>query len=679
MLFKTYVGAVPDGVLIDGLFSDWDRVNNNLDIDVNKIANRNIDIQEYRIMQNDEYLSFYLKVDGTLMKGTSVPLILTNTEQLTQSSAVVTKSETEVKKPYTPSKPVEIELPAELLGEDKAYIFIDTDQATNTGYHPDWLTIGADHMLEIKGKEGLILSSSYHVFIGTNQNDWTWSFKGNIDAEKDSTRLETRISQNEIGLEYNEKCDVFFCVMDWSEKKDVAGNEISALPGMPLTLPETFPEFNEKINTRAEKIGIGNNSLATALNNQRKIVRDDNGIWFAFWYNNSGGKSEIMAANSADPTGSTWNAPIELVGNNGIINTQNVNVSNPTVAINSDRDRIHLVWVNNTEAMKDINYSMCTDLNNFNKSGSWKTADGLTTGCEEISTTSETCNAPSIAINSTGEPHVVWTQDIFPGKIYYTNFSSTSNSWSTPVKINGSSEFPEPAGTAVLDIDSNDNLHLAWGNLSSGEVCYRKCLSTNDSRDRVNWTNAYGQLGYDIVIPKDDNVMAKSPSLVCDSNDNIWVVVHETKDETIWYNKCTNDSWDMANTIWALKGQEYPTIGADNYGGVHCVWRNVTYKSIQYSFNSSSSSWSTPINLTELFDNYNPAIEKNVFLGSTYIGIVYTNKSGLKFNVTFHSHEIPEFPDLILPIVITSMIILVTLATKRVRKETRKNEDSGYI
>ena len=563
----------------------------------------------------------------------------------------------------------------EILGEDKAYIFIDTDSNSNTGYHQDWLTIGADYMLEIKGKDGQILSKGYYVFKGHNQNDWEWLFIGNIAAKKDNTRLETQISQNEIGLGNNVKFNVFFCIMDWNDKKDVAGNEILSVPGLPLSFPHTDLEFYEKRSSRAINIGDTDDTKGTAYNNQRKIVRNNTGIWFAFWHNESTdtGNNELWGAYSTDTTGSSWNEPVELVGDNGIIQTQTTGADYPSIAINSTRDQIHIVWVNNSGGIQKINYSHCIDLNHFGESNYWRRADNVTFGCEKISTaSSETCDYPCIAVNSTGKPHVLWTQNFNPGKIYYANFSRVSNSWCTPVNINTSGG-PPTAGAATLDIDSNDNLHLAWGNQSSGEVCYRRCNSTEDSRDPNNWKKADGNPGYDIVIHKDNFGMHNLPSMVCDSGDNVWVVVHELSDKDIWYNKCTGSSWGTENTISTTNELEYPTICADNNGVVYCVWRNSTDEDIVFSLNSGSG-WTQPVNLTSAFVNYYPNIEKNI-LGSTDIGIVYTNTS--QGDVMFYLHQVPEFSTLIFPLVMTSMIMLAIFVNKRSGKIRKKKEDSG--
>ena len=144
---------------------------------------------------------------------------------------------------------------------------------------------------------------------------------------------------------------------------------------------------------------------------------------------------------------------------------------------------------------------------------------------------------------------------------------------------------------------------------------------------------------------------------------------NEISEQDIWYNTCTGGTWGTEDTISTANDLLFPTIGVDNNGGVHCVWRNVDNGKIQYSFNSSITVWSTPVDITDAYKDYYPNIEKNIFSGSTYIGIVYINKSLPSFyNVTFYSHQIPEFPTLSLPIVTTSMIMLVIYETKKARK-----------
>ena len=70
----SYIGSISNEIVIDGAFSDWENKDVYLDSDDEEINNKNIDVNRYRIAQDDDKLSFYFDVDGTMMGGVSIPI-----------------------------------------------------------------------------------------------------------------------------------------------------------------------------------------------------------------------------------------------------------------------------------------------------------------------------------------------------------------------------------------------------------------------------------------------------------------------------------------------------------------------------------------------------------------------------------------------------------------------------
>ena len=94
-----YIEEVSDHIIIDGAFEDWKNIPGHPDTDPEPINNENIDLNEYRITNTDEDLSFYLRVDGTMMGGTYVPIKpeFATTSPEPQSNLEATSSELQVK------------------------------------------------------------------------------------------------------------------------------------------------------------------------------------------------------------------------------------------------------------------------------------------------------------------------------------------------------------------------------------------------------------------------------------------------------------------------------------------------------------------------------------------------------------------------------------------------------
>ncbi|MCK5559284.1 MAG: hypothetical protein KAJ51_01775, partial [Thermoplasmata archaeon] len=106
-----------------------------------------------------------------------------------------------------------------LLGQDQALIFIDIDQNVGTGYRAradnNQFAVGAEYLLEITGKHGQILKSKYLKYTG-NGHDWDWNSLGTLKVGKDSSRLETQIGLEQVGLNEGQGYNLYFYIADWN-------------------------------------------------------------------------------------------------------------------------------------------------------------------------------------------------------------------------------------------------------------------------------------------------------------------------------------------------------------------------------------------------------------------------------------------------------------------------------
>jgi hypothetical protein len=113
--------------------------------------------------------------------------------------------------------PDEIPLPYR-LGEDKAYIFIDSDRDIATGLIVSTQAepLGADYVVEITGKYGHIFSKELMSYTG-NGYTWEWSSLGPVPVGKDRSRLEVSVDLSMLSIDINNGLDSYFFITDWSE------------------------------------------------------------------------------------------------------------------------------------------------------------------------------------------------------------------------------------------------------------------------------------------------------------------------------------------------------------------------------------------------------------------------------------------------------------------------------
>ena len=238
----SYIEKVPEGIEIDGAFEDWKDISGKKDPD--DVKNKNIDINDYRSTKDTELMSFYLDVEGEMLAGVRVP---SDKARVVPSKPVDDIPSEPINTPDPPSE--EVPLP-EKTGEDKIYIFIDSDNENDTGYRLSFFPIGADYMIEITGQYGNILSSRYYIYSGEDEQEkWSWKVKGKVKVAIEDKKLEGQISIEDLGLigEFR----VYFHTVDWENNEDYT-SEIS-----PINIELDFDILPKPDGTRATVLVIG--------------------------------------------------------------------------------------------------------------------------------------------------------------------------------------------------------------------------------------------------------------------------------------------------------------------------------------------------------------------------------------------------------------------------------------
>ncbi len=104
-------------------------------------------------------------------------------------------------------------------GEDRLWIFLDADKNNYTGYAVPMGRIGAEYLIEVKGRGGEITSSTLYRFntsLPFPRSSWVWCFVADIPAAKDKTRIELQIDASYLP----NGADVFFYTTDWENAFD---------------------------------------------------------------------------------------------------------------------------------------------------------------------------------------------------------------------------------------------------------------------------------------------------------------------------------------------------------------------------------------------------------------------------------------------------------------------------
>ncbi len=248
-----YIGEVSERIVIDGAFDDWKDISSYLDNDQDSVKNKNIDMNEYRLAYSEGDLSLYFEVEGTMMGGTTVPV----KPEFVEKSSIESVTHSQITPEIIDEKDInaisqeireKIPLP-QVLGEDSAYIFLDTDQNPTTGCYLEAHNIGADYLIQITGKNGRILESNCYIFdtgelgglitVGGTQNN-NWQYITNVPVGIDSRRLETTIDLSNLGVQHpGQNCmKLFFYIKAWNDEKDTikAPFEIQGLKPIPKQL-----------------------------------------------------------------------------------------------------------------------------------------------------------------------------------------------------------------------------------------------------------------------------------------------------------------------------------------------------------------------------------------------------------------------------------------------------------
>ncbi len=265
------------------------------------------------------------------------------------------------------------------------------------------------------------------------------------------------------------------------------------------------------------------------------------------WCDDTPGNYEIYYKKSTDG-GATWSTSQKLTGTSGASYC-------PVIAVDSSGN-LQVVWYDSTPGNNEIYYKKSMDAG-----ATWSPSQRLTWN-------SGASWHPVIALDSSGNPHVVWYDDT-PGNldIYYKKSTDGGTTWPTSQRLtwtSGASYSP------AIAIDSSDNLHVVWDDYTPGypEIYYKKGANEGASwapSQRLTWTSG----------------SSHAPAIAVEFPGNLHLVWYDDTpgNPEIYYKKSTDGgaTWTTGQRLTLTSGSsESPSISVDSSGNIHVVWMDKT-------------------------------------------------------------------------------------------------------
>ncbi|MHA1377403.1 MAG: hypothetical protein ACTSRG_03365 [Candidatus Helarchaeota archaeon] len=339
-------------------------------------------------------------------------------------------------------------------------------------------------------------------------------------------------------------------------------------------------------------------------------------VWQDYTDGEWGTDSEIMYANC---TAAGWSNATVISDNSTLWN--NGSSYNPSVAVDGTGN-VHVVWSDYTNGT----WGTDSEIMYVNRTAAgWSNA----TVISDDSTLWNNGGSvyPSIAVDSTGNVHVVWS-DYTNGtwgtdsEIMYANRTAAGWSNATVISDDGTLWNDDSSSYPSIAVDSTGNVHVVWQDYTDGEWgTDSEIMYAN--RTAAGWSNA--------TVISDDSTLWNNghswkPSIAVDSDGNVYVVWEDdTKfggDFDIMYTNRTAAGWSKAivlsddGTFWNDGGSNYPSIAVYGTGNVHVVWRD-----------STDGEWGTDSEI--MYAKWSPNAQQENPLWILILGIQRPANSGL--------------------------------------------------
>src|SRR5213593_493405 len=333
-----YLGVVPSAPQVDGAFDEWSALSADGSNDVTPRPNPDIDVARYGAQHGGTSTFLYTDVFGRILRGTAVPetpqpVPLQNTSGPADTDRdtvpdVVDPSPLDFNNDGIPdaqtngdydgdgitdygfpggtdywlNTTIPSTFPAPyagrsvsvyigpdnrppVLGDDAIRIFLDIDNSTFSGYSIGG--IGADRLVELRGKDGTVTQAALLAFTGSFPGQWAWTPLAPVTVALGYHAVELSVLLNASKL-YVESGD-FWGSVDSTTVVRAFAPLTSSFKVSSASAPLALPWQQSGPQPSSVLIDPNSNSGTTVYNQQRKVVRAGTGA----------GATPCDAANSA--------------------------------------------------------------------------------------------------------------------------------------------------------------------------------------------------------------------------------------------------------------------------------------------------------------------------------------------------------------------------------------------
>ncbi|TLZ78117.1 MAG: hypothetical protein E6K08_01800, partial [Methanobacteriota archaeon] len=315
-----YLGIVPSGPRVDGGFDEWTALSADGTSDVSPRSDPSIDLSGYGARRGGAFTYFYTDVTGRILQGTSAP----QQPRPTQASQPPADTDRDTVPDAIDPMPMDFNndgtpdaqtncdvdgdgiidygcpggtdywlnttIPSNFpapyagrfvsvyigpdnrpptLGEDAVRIFLDIDNSSFSGYSIGG--IGADRLVEIRGKDGTVTQSALLAFAGSFPGQWAWTPVSPVTVALGYHAVELSVPLNATKM-YVETGD-FWGSVDSTVMIPAFAAKTSSFAASSANTPLSVPWQQVGPQPAATPIDPNANAATTMYNQQRKVVR----------------------------------------------------------------------------------------------------------------------------------------------------------------------------------------------------------------------------------------------------------------------------------------------------------------------------------------------------------------------------------------------------------------------
>ncbi len=506
-------------------------------------------------------------------------------------------------------------------------------------------------------------SNSNNVTYNTCNNNGQWGIELYINSDGNLIKGNTVSSNNKVGIQINSGCDnnlIYYNTISgniqnnakddgssnnwdngtignyWSDyggydiNDDGLGDSAYSISGSAGS-KDYYPIWDDGAETYLWTDPELISTESTDISEAPDIVIDNEGNVHVVWHDYT--NDYLGSGADVDVYYKRWNATSETWTLTEVVsNESGVTSEEPKIDVDQNGN-VYVVWYEHSDlggsgSDQDVFYKIWNATTN-----NWTLTGVVSAESDGAS------NEPDIAIDNTGNVHVVWhdyTNDYLGSgsdeDIFYKRWNASSNTWTiTEVVSIGSTG---PSRFAEIAVDSDGNAHVTWSDLgndymgsgSESDIFYRRWNATSNS-----WTTVE-------VVSAGSSSQSFYPEIATDAFENVHFTWHSLgSNYNVYYR-----NWNATSKIWSsttLISTEYtdnaedPFISIDIYGNVHIVWHNDTasYEAeILYKrWNAFNDTWTNLIIVSTTGDTTDcwkaPAIASDTYGGTHIVWSDYTS------------------------------------------------------